>query len=352
MDSTPDPGSTGNDPPCRESLTISSPELSLDVMRHGATVRRLRVAGLPEGSRNVVLGHADPGQYGTAPGYLGATVGRFANRLRGGRFVVDDHSYQVTLNEGANTLHGGVDGFDNRCWELLEHTPSRVRLTLVSPHLDQGFPGELRVVATYEVRSSAVHISYEAVTDRPTPVNLTNHTYLNLHGEGVGTVVDHRLTVLADALTEIGTDLVPTGRLLPVGDTPLDLGEPRRIGDVVGSDHPQLGLAGGLDHNYVLRETRDERTGLRIAGILSVPDLRLSVLTDQPGVQVYAGGQLDATAVGDRGQVYGPGAGVALECQNFPDAPNHPEFPDAILRPGETYRATTVWRLSRVPSAG
>lgn len=328
--------------------TLAAGGISLDVLELGATVHRLLVPARDGSHRNVVLGHSSLEDYLTSPGYFGAVVGRYANRLAGGRFRIDGRDHSVLPNEGANTLHGGPEGFDRRLWTVEEVTASRLTLSLLSPDGDQGFPGALTTTVGYEVSTDGatdeVRIDYVARTDRPTVVNLTNHSYFNLEGEGSGAVHEHVLQVPAGHYTAVGPGLLPTGELRPVEGTPLDFRAGKLLGTVHGSTHPQLGEAGGVDHNFVV-----DGSGLRRHARLDAPGsgIVLEVLSDQPGVQVYAGQQLDGTVRGTSGRAYVSGAGVALETQHFPDSPNHPDFPTTVLRPGAELRTSTVWRLTR-----
>jgi aldose 1-epimerase len=311
-------------------------------MTAGAAVRRLVVedAHSPD-PVDVVLGHADPGAYASDGGYLGATIGRYANRIAGGRFTLDGTTHVLPANEGTTTLHGGPAGFDRRVWTVTDAGPEHVRLHLSSADGDQGFPGRLEVDVTYRIAPGTVHLDYAASTDRPTVVNLTNHAYFNLDGEGSGGVEDHVLRLDADAFTAVGADLLPTG-VEAVDGTALDWRSPRRLGDGLALDDEQLRHARGLDHNVVLRGS-----GMRTAAVLTGRGGRtLTVETDQPGMQVYTGTHFDGSIVGLSGRAYGPRAGIALETQAFPDAPNRPEFPSTVLRPGETLRTTTVWHLA------
>lgn len=324
-----------------ESITLRDSGIELEVLTVGAAVRRLRV-GEGEAAVDVVLGHADPQTYRFAGGYLGAVVGRVANRLAGGRFTVEGEAFEVATNEGGTTLHGGFEGFDRMPWAVEEVGVSHVRLALTSPDGDNGFPGRVDVTVTYAVSPGEVRIDYTASSDRPTPFNVTNHTYFQLDGEGSGPVDDHVLDVAASGFTPTDAALVPTGEVRPVDGTPFDLREPRRVGDVLSADDEQLRHGQGLDHNLVL-----DGSGLRRAARLRGSGGReLEVLTDQPGVQVYTGAHFDDTVVGLSGRTYGPRAGIALETQGFPDAPNHPAFPDTILRPGSPFRSTTIWRFT------
>ncbi len=331
--------STGHRP---TSIELVTDGLTLEVLTAGAAVRRLVVEdGHSDGPVDVVLGHRDAATYSTDGGYLGAVVGRYANRIAGGRFTLDGTEYHLDTNEGANTLHGGADGFDRRRWTVAEAGADHLRLRLTSPDGDQGFPGRLEAEVTYRVAPGLVRLDYAATTDRATVLNLTNHAYLNLDGEGSGSVDGHLLRVEADTVAPVGPDLLPTG-LATVAGTPLDWRAPRRIGTVLQDDHEQLRRARGLDHHFVIRGS-----GMRTAAVLTGRSGRtLTVESDQPGVQVYTGGHFDGTAVGLSGRPYGARAGIALETQGFPDAPNRPELASTVLRPGEVFRTTTVWRLA------
>ncbi|MEO6789783.1 MAG: galactose-1-epimerase [Ornithinibacter sp.] len=332
-----------------ESHLLRADGLELEVLTAGAAVRRLRVADgkQPDGWIDLALGHADPMTYRFEGGYLGAVVGRVANRLGGGRFPLDGQVVQVPTNEGSNTLHGGYEGFDRATWSVEHIDASHLRLALTSPDGDDGFPGRVDLTVTYAVSPGEVRIDYSASADAPTPFNVTNHTYVNLDGEASGPIDDHRLQVHASAFTPSGPDLLPTGEVRAVDGTPFDLRAPRRLGDVLARDDEQLRRGQGLDHNFVLDGTPGESDGLRLAARLEGAGGRLlDVLTDQPGLQVYTGAHFDHTATSPSGSTYGPRAGIALETQGFPDAPNHAGFPDTILRPGIPFRSTTIWRIS------
>lgn len=324
------------------SIELVADGLRLEVVTAGAAVRRLLLTD-DEQPVDVVLGFADPAAYGTGLDYLGATIGRYGNRIAGARFTLDGVEHRLTPNENGNTLHGGVEGFDQRDWAVVEQDSEHVRLALHSPDGDQGFPGSLDVTVTYSVAPSLVRIDYAATTDRDTVVSLTNHTYFNLDGEASGPVDDHELTVSADAFTVAGTQLVPTGELRDVTGTPFDFRRPTRIGDALAADDEQLVLGGGIDHNLAVRGS-----GLRhVATVRGTSGRTLTVESDQPGVQVYTGAHFDGTVVGTSGAAYRARAGVALETQGFPDAPNHASFPSTVLRAGDTYASTTTWRLGR-----
>ena len=317
----------------------------LTVIDLGATVARLRMPS-GDGLVDVALGLPDAAGYAapTNP-YLGATVGRYANRIGGARFVLDGVEHRLTANEGPNCLHGGVDGFSARRWSVVEATETDGEASLVlgltSPAGDQGFPGEVSARVRYAVTADTVTIDHLAETDAPTVVSLTNHAYLNLAGEG--TVDDHRLTLACDAYLPVDAESIPLGVVEPVDGSAFDLRAGALVGERVASDHPQVRLAQGIDHAFVVRGE-----GLRLAARLEHPPTgrTLEVSTTQPSLQVYTGQKLDGTLTDRGGRPLVARAGMALECQAFPDAPNQPTFPSAVLRPGEAYRHTTTWRLT------
>lgn len=324
------------------SIELAAEGLRLEVVTAGAAVRRLVLLD-GEHETDVVLGFGDPSLYGTGRDYLGATIGRYGNRIAGGRFVLDGVEHRLSPNENGNTLHGGPEGFDRRDWTVVEQDGTHVRLGLHSPDGDQGFPGALDVTVTYTVTPGAVRIDYAATTDADTVVSLTNHTYFNLDGEGSGPVDAHRLTVPAEAFTPVDGQLVPTGEIRDVTGTPFDLRRPTVLADALSGDDEQLAHGQGLDHNLVVAGS-----GLRhVATLRGTSGRTLEVTSDQPGVQVYTGAHFDGTVVGTSGTAYGPRAGIALETQGFPDAPNHASFPSARLRRGDRYASTTTWRFSR-----
>ena len=322
------------------SVELVADGLLLEVVTAGAAVRRLVVTDA-RGSTNVALGHADPTTYAVDGGYLGATIGRFGNRLAGARFRLDGVEHLVSANEGRNALHGGLDGFDRRTWTVEDQGPTHVSLALHSPDGDQGFPGALDVSVTYRLEPGLVRIDYRATTDADTVLNLTNHTYFNLDGEDSGPVDGHELRLSADAFTPTDAELLPTGEVRDVAGTPFDLRRSTLLGDALAGNDEQLVFGGGLDHNFVVNGT-----GLRHVGTLrGTSGLVLEVESDQPGIQVYTGAHFDGTGTGTSGTAYGPRAGIALETQGFPDAPNHAHFPSTVLRVGEVHASTTTWRL-------
>jgi aldose 1-epimerase len=281
--------------------------------------------------------------------YLGAMIGRYANRIGGASFTLDGHEYRVSKNEGESCLHGGLVGFNKAVWQVVEATDMpEPRLTLrhLSPDGDQGFPGVVVLDVTYVVSGDTLRIEYRAEADRPTVVNFTNHAYFNLSGGASTSILDHEVTIAADRFTPIDDRLIPTGEMRDVAGTPFDFHEPHAIGARIGEQDEQLALALGYDHNFVLgpaangelrfaARARDPRSG-RI----------LEVHTSQPGIQLYSGNHLDGTLRGPHGEVYGRHAGFAFETQHFPDSPNKPVFPATVLSPGEEFRSTTDYRFS------
>lgn len=330
-----------------EAVHLRAGGLTATVITFGATLQSLTAPDREGRGDDITLGFDSLEAYAAGPSYLGCTVGRCANRIAGGRFTLDGVQYQLTQNDGANSLHGGVDGFDRRLWTLEDHGESHVRLSLISPDGDQGYPGELRLSVTYSLIADGLRIDYEATCDRPTLVNPTNHTLWNLSGaQSLRGIDDIELTLFADAITPIDATLIPTGELSPVAGTAFDFTQARRIGERVrdGGDD-QIRIGRGYDHNFVLRggRTSEPKPAARLYDPVS--GRRLDMLTTEPGVQVYSGNFLDGSVTGKNGRLYRQGDGLALEAQTFPDAANHADFPSARLDPGETYRQTTLYRF-------
>jgi len=312
----------------------------LQVLDLGATVHRLEVTCGDGRRRNIVLGHDSPEAHLASTDYLGGTIGRYANRIVGGRFSLGEATVQLGTHDRGNHLHGGPDGFDRRLWSLVERSTRHVVLGLESPDGDQGYPGALRAMVRFEVTDNAVRISFEATTDAPTVVNLTSHAYFNLDGAGAGTIDEHTLRILADRYTPVDATGIPLGDHVPVAGTPFDFRNAAPLGLSVRSADDQILMAKGIDHNFVLRGT-----GWRPAAVLESrrTATRLELRTDQPGLQVYTGNFLDGSTRSAGGHLYRQGDGIALEPQLFPDSPNRPAFPSAVLNPGETYRASLEW---------
>lgn len=325
--------------PVRAFVLGSAPGPVLEVLDLGATVHRLWVTGGDGVRRNVVLGYATPEEYLAGSDYLGATVGRYANRIAGGCFPLDGEVVRLATNENGTTLHGGPDGFDRRVWDVVENGEDRLTLGLVSPDGDQGFPGQVTARARWEVAEETVRLVLTATTDAPTVVGLTSHAYVNLDGDSAGPaggqVGAQLLAVQAEEYLPVDRAGIPLDPVAVAG-TPFDLREPALLG-------PRIVETGGLDHCYVL-----PGSGVRPAATLDSPATRtrLVLSTDLPGLQVYAGGSLDGSGRSVTGHRYGPGDGLALEPQLLPDTPNRPDLGSAVLRPEELWSASLEWRFS------
>jgi aldose 1-epimerase len=314
--------------------------MSAKVTEYGATLTELWVPDRDGKTADVVLGYSRLEDYVAAPFYLGATLGRAANRIANGKFTLDGHTYSLATNRAPNHLHGGVRGFDKRIWTA-EPRENGVELTYDSPDGEEGYPGSLRVTVLYTLTAAnELRIEYTATTDKPTIVNLTNHSFFNL--AGTGTILDHVLTINASHFTPGNASLVPTGEIAPVAGTPLDYTRPRRIGDRI---EEMRKASNGYDHNLVLNRSG---TGLSLAARLEDEKSGrvLEILTTEPGMQFFTGNRFDGSFPGVGGVKYEQHAGLALEPQHFPDAINHPNFPSIVLRPRETFRSTTVYRFT------
>jgi len=327
--------------PAEPAAVIGDDTVRLELLHVGAAVRRLDVR-LADGTwRNVVLGHPDPADYRKNHGYLGASVGRFANRIDRARFVLDGRTYFLDTNEPPNILHGGAHGFGVIDWTLVGSGPTWAEFSLESAHGDQGFPGRLTAGARFEVVDGAVRITYTATTASPTVVNLTTHPYFNLDGEGSGTIEEHRLQVNAGAWTPTRDDGIPTGEIRDVTGSAADFRSPQPLGAARARAQAEgITRTDGFDHNFVV-DGDGLREHCRLTG---TSGLTLVLSSDQPGLQVYDGEHFVGEP-GTSGRPYPRLAGLALEPQRFPDAPNQPGFPSSVLRPGETYTATTTWRF-------
>ncbi len=328
-----------------EAITLVSRRgLSATILSYGATLQSLIAPDRDGAMADVTLGHATLAEYVDQQQYFGSSVGRVANRIAGGRFVLGGQEYHVPCNNGPNALHGGPGGFDKVLWDVLavRSVPEpMVRLRMVSSDGDQGFPGKLRVTATYVLTDAGeLVVDYTAETDAPTLVNMTNHAYWNLAGEGAATgAMDHVLTIPAEHFLPTDPVAIPTGEFAPVGGTPFDFRAPAMIGARVrDASYPQIRIGAGYDHNWVVARERSDAP--RRLAMLTHPasGRTLEVLSTEPGVQFYSGNFLDGSSVGKSGKCYRMGDGIALEPQMFPDTPNRPEFGSIRLEPGETYR--------------
>ena len=296
---------------------------------------------------DVVLGKDSLAAYEASNPFFGCITGRFANRIKHARFSLDGKNYQLAVHPGsAHHLHGGIVGFDKKVWSAAKvEQPDAVgvKLRYVSPDGEESFPGTLDTTVTYLLtEANELKLIYEATTDKPTILNLTNHCYFNLAGEASGTILDHELTIFADTYTATDADLIPTGTLEPLAGTPLDFNQPHRVGERIGADFTPLKDGLGYDHNYVLKGS-----GLRPAARLHDPKSgrTMEVITDQPAVQLYTANHLD-NVEGKHGHHHQKRDALCLETQHFPDSPNHPNFPSVVLRPGEAFKSQTTFRFS------
>jgi aldose 1-epimerase len=322
---------------------LKGAQLTVKIITWGAHVTSVLARDKAGNVADVVLGYgAQAGYNADDATYMGSVVGRYGNRIGKGRFTLDGHPYQLTLNNNGNTLHGGTPGFDRKLWTG-KKVPNGVEMTLVSPDGDQGFPGTLTAHVRYTLVGDKLRMDYSATTDKTTVVNLTQHSYFNLAGGG--DILGHVLKIDAAKYTAIDAGLIPTGALPPVAGTPFDFTTPTAIGARINTPDEQLKLAGGYDHNWVL--TNATKTMHEAAVVVDPGSGRkLIVSTTEPGVQFYSGNFLDGTKIGRDGKPYAKYAGLCLETQHFPDSPNQPSFPSTTLKPGQTYRTSTVFEFT------
>jgi aldose 1-epimerase len=313
------------------------------LITYGATLVSLSVPDREGNFADVTLGFDSLDGYLAAPPYFGATVGRYANRIAKGRFTLDGIEYILATNNGENHLHGGIKGFDKVLWQagtVRQEDGVGVKFVYLSKDGEEGYPGNLNCTVTYMLTDKdELKINYEAKTDKPTPVNLTHHSYFNLAGQGNGDILGHELMINADQYTPVDAGLIPTGEIRDVAGTPMDFTTPHTIGERIAQ------VEGGYDHNFVLRSGGGE---LALAARVHEPQYGriMEVYTTEPGIQFYSGNFLDGSITGKGGKVYYQHYGFCLEPQHFPDSPNKPNFPSTILRPGDTYQSQTVFKFS------
>ena len=328
-----------------ELLTLNNGVLSCEIITFGAALRALSVPDREGRPVDVVLGYDSLEEYENRDGYLGAVVGRYANRIAGGRFSLNGREYTLAVNNGPNHLHGGIVGYSYRVWTVEELTGCKAVLTLESPDGEEGYPGALSLRVTYLLEGSALTLRYEALAHGDTVCNLTNHSYFNLSGQGTGPALDQLLTLNASCYTPADETSIPLGTLEEVAGTPMDFRSPTPIGQRIADDFEQLRLGNGYDHNYAV----DGPMGvLRPAARASSPrtGIVMEVETTLPGVQLYTANFLEEGRPGKSGASYGPRHAFCLETQFFPDSPNQPAFPSTVLRAGERYDHTTRFVFS------
>jgi aldose 1-epimerase len=330
--------------------TLSEGQVEARIITYGGIIVSLKVPDKAGKSDDVVLGFDSLDDYvkiSNAPEgnpFFGAIIGRYANRIAKGKFTLDGKEYSLPINNPPNSLHGGPHGFNNVAWKGKE-IPNGVELTYLSKDGEAGYPGNLTATVRYTLEHSALRIDYSASTDRDTVVNLTNHSYFNLSGQGHGDILNHMLTLHASRFTPVDSMLIPTGELRPVANTPFDFTKSTRVGDRIDADDEQIRFGKGYDHNWVL-----DSPGGKLFDAAEVYEPTtgrvLRVSTTEPGTQVYTGNFLDGTLKGKGGATYIRRGAICLETQHFPDSPNHPKFPSTELKPGQRYHTTTVFSFS------
>jgi aldose 1-epimerase len=320
--------------------------LEAGIITYGGTIVSLKTPDRSGKLANIVLGFDTVDPYIAGVPFYGAIIGRYGNRIAEGKFVLDGKTYQLAKNDGPNNLHGGVKGFDKVLWQAKPFEDKNgpgLKMTYISADGEEGFPGKLSVHVTYQLHNdNALSIAYEATTTKPTPVNLTNHSYFNLTGDPENTILDHRLKLNAGRFTPVSSVLIPTGELKEVTGTPFDFRAPTAVGARIGADDEQLKFGRGYDHNWVLDKPKAGE--MTVAAVLTeaTSGRTMEVRTTEPGVQFYSGNFMDGKPAG-RGTVYKHRTGLCLETQHYPDSPNQPAFPSTILRPGHTYKTQTVF---------
>lgn len=320
------------------------------ITNYGGIVTSIKVPDKKGNLSDVVLGFNNLKDYLSNSSYFGAIIGRYANRIGNAKFSLDGVEYTLAKNNWANSLHGGVKGFDKVLWEAESVTGKEgqsLNLTYKSKDGEEGFPGNLNVTVTCTLKDdNSFRIDYHATTDKATIVNLTNHTYWNLAGEGSGDILSHQLMLDAGAFTPVDRGSIPTGEIRSVEDTPMDFKKPKAIGDRIASDYEQLKFANGYDHNWVINSSDDENPVLAATVYEPVSGRYMEVYTTEPGIQFYSGNFLNDSIIGKSGKAYGARSGLCLETQHYPDSPNKPEFPPVVLKPEEIYRSTTIYKFS------
>jgi aldose 1-epimerase len=337
--------------PVEMATLKNSHGVEIQAINYGAIITSLKVPDRTGKPGDIVLGFDDAARYwgDPAPPYFGAIVGRYGNRIAKAQFAIGGRTYKLASNNGPNNLHGGNRGFDKVLWQMATKNASAgssIVFTRTSPDGEEGFPGNLHVTVTYTLtEKNELIVDYRATTDKATPVNLTQHSYFNLAGEGSGDILGHELTVNADRYTPVDDTLIPTGELAPVQGTPFDFRQPTAIGARINADNAQLKFGKGYDHNYVLNR---KGTGLELAARLTDPKSgrTMEIATTEPGIQFYSGNFLDGTIKGKGGHVYAHRSGLCLETQHYPDSPNQKTFPTTILQPGKVYTSKTVMTFS------
>ena len=329
-----------------DMYTLQDGKVTVRILTYGGIVQSLETPDKGGKTANIVLGFDNLDGYvktGNKP-YMGAIIGRYANRIAGGTFKLNGQTYHVPKNDEDNALHGGINGFNKKVWTGKE-IKDGVELTYVSKDGEEGFPGTLTTTVRYTLHGNELRIDYTATTDADTVLNLTNHSYFNLKGQGEGDILGHEMKIYAHRYTPVDKNLIPTGELAPVAGTPFDFLTSTPIGKRINDDNEQLKLARGYDQNWVL-DSEGTKVALAAEAYEPTTGRVLEVLTDQPGMQFYTGNFLDGSVTGTDGKVYEQRYAFCLETQHFPDSPNRPKFPTTELKPGQTFKSTTIYRFS------
>lgn len=328
------------------TITLKSSALELSFIEFGGRVTTLKTSDRNGKQADITLGYDTLDDYLKESAFFGALIGRYGNRIANGRFSINGHVYQLPQNNNGNCLHGGY-GYHNCLWQVDEQSLTDTSATLHyrSHDGEDGFPGNLDIKVTYSVTDTDWRIDYHATTDAETVVNLTQHAYFNLAGAGHPSILDHELTLYADKFTPVNASLIPTGELRPVAATPFDFRQPHRVGARIDQDDEQLKFGRGYDHNWVLN---NQGGALTLAGAISEHSTGrvMQILTTEPGMQFYAGNFMDGAMMGKDGKRYPWRSGFCLETQHYPDSPNQPGFPSTILKPGDVYQSTTIYRFT------
>jgi len=328
-------------------LTLTNkPGNIIKLTSYGAKINWIEVPDKNGKKENITFGYDNFEATQKGDMSFGSVVGRYANRIAKGKFTLDDVEYTLPLNNGPNTLHGGPAGWHSVVWntEVLKNTQyPAVRFTYISPDMEEGFPGTMNVEVVYTwTDKNEIIMAYKCTTGKKTVLNITNHAYFNLHGDGVGDILDHELTLKASAFTPVDSVMIPTGEIRPVAGTPFDFTTPHTIGERIDEKYDQLILGRGYDHNFIL----DNKEDVDVTVYEPISGRVLEVLTDQPGMQLYTGNFLDGTKIGHGGKPYKFRSGLCLESGHYPDSPNHPDFPTTVLNPGVTFTSKTIYRFS------
>jgi len=345
-------GTSNSGEPITQYILENANRMQVRVINYGGIITGVDVPDRQGAVQNVVLGFDTLHHYETGTTYFGCVAGRYANRIARGKFTLDGKTHQLAVNDGPNHLHGGLQGFDKQVWDVVreigEPGIEGIELHHLSPDGAENFPGSLDVTLAYRLTAeNELRIDYRATSDAATIVNLTNHSYWNLAGEGSGTIYAHILQLNADRYTPVDATAIPLGELAPVAGTPFDFREPKTVGADIRSDHQQIQYGKGYDHNWVIhRPTLDDQSLAKAAELSETTSgRRMEVWTTEPGIQFYSGNFLDGGNYGPSRRAYRQGDGLALETQHFPDSPNRPEFPTTALYPGEEYRSTTIYKF-------